>query len=93
LVCERGGRNSWAFTFNFSFHHWKEDLVFKIQKLKMRKRIIISFAIGIIIGIGAAKFYMAALHAGHAAYFFPDYSVGIIVGGLSTLIAFKYLKK
>jgi purine-cytosine permease-like protein len=60
---------------------------------EMRKRIIISLIIGIIIGIAAAKFYMAALRAGHAAYLFPDYGVGIIIGGLSALIAFKYLKK
>jgi hypothetical protein len=59
----------------------------------MRKWIIISLIIGITTGIGAAKFYMAALRAGHAAYLFPDYGVGIIVGGVSTLIAFKYLKK
>ena len=59
----------------------------------MRKRIIISLLVGIIVGIAAAKFYMAALHAGHAALLFPDYGVGIIVGGLSAIATFNFTRK
>jgi hypothetical protein len=62
-------------------------------KQDMKKRIIVALLVGVIVGIGAAKFYMAALHAGHTALFFPDYVVGVIVGGLSAIITFKHIKK
>jgi hypothetical protein len=59
----------------------------------MKKKLILSLIVGIVVGIGAAKLYIVALNAGHAAYLFPDYGVGIIFGCLSAILTFKLLKK
>lgn len=59
----------------------------------MKKRFIIALIVGAIVGIAAAKLYMIALSAGHAAYLFPDYGVGIIFGVSAFILTFKLLNK